>query len=82
MIWPEVFPNDEPMNSNVVTIRQDGKELGWAVANTFPVAAMESARVAYGGIAATVTQQHGVVEQWSMGMCSNEERWENHEIIQ
>lgn len=34
---------------------QDGKELGWAVANTFPVAAMESARVAYGGIAATVT---------------------------
>ena len=33
---------------------QDGKELGWAVADTFPVATMESARVAYGGIAASV----------------------------
>ena len=53
-----MFTNDQPFNhltAMLLTIRQDGKELGWAVANTFPVAAMESARVAYGGIAATVT---------------------------
>ena len=29
---------------------QDGKELGWSVAATFPVAQMESANVVYAGI--------------------------------
>ena len=61
---------------------QDGKELGWSVAATFPVAQMESANVVYAGIPSSAPRR---LNTWcflvSMPKRSPSEVWSFQKVI-